>query len=156
MTRRFAASLLPLLFAFSASVSAAQPPEQRAADENTIRSLEEQERAAVLKEDVPALEQLWSEQLIVNTPQSEISADRSVVFDRIKRGLIRYSQFDRLIEAIRFNGDLAIVMGSETVVRKGDPATATPAVHRRFTNIWRKSGSTWRMIARHANVVPGS
>ena len=111
---------------------------------------------AVLKEDVQALERLWSEQLIVNTPQNEISADRSVVLDRVKRGLIRYSQFDRRIESIRFNEDLAIVMGSETVVRKGDTASATQAVRRRFTNIWRRSGPTWRMIARHANVVPGS
>ena len=111
---------------------------------------------AVLNEDVQALERLWSEQLIVNTPQNEISADRSVVLDRVKRGLIRYSQFERRIESIRFNKDLAIVMGSETVVRKGDTASATQPVRRRFTNIWRESGPTWLMIARHANVVAGS
>ncbi len=103
-----------------------------------------------------ALERLWSEQLIVNTPQNEISVDRSVVLDRVTRGLIRYSQFDRQIEVIRFNADLAIVMGSETIARHGDAAGAPKAVHRRFTNIWRQSGQGWRMIARHANVVPGS
>jgi ketosteroid isomerase-like protein len=123
--------------------------------ETAIRSLEEQERAAVLNEDVPALERLWSEQFIVNNPQNEISADRNAVLDRVKRGLIRYSQFERRIESIRFDGDVAIVMGSETVVRKGDTAGAPPTVRRRFTNIWRQSGSTWHMIARHANVVPG-
>ena len=110
---------------------------------------------AVLKEDVAALERLWSAQFIVNNPQNEISADRNAVIDRVKRGLIRYSQFDRRIEAIRFNEDIAIVMGSETVVRKGDAAKPAQAVHRRFTNIWRRSGTTWHMIARHANVVPG-
>ena len=31
-------------------------------------------------------------------------------------GLIRYSHFERRIETIRFNQDIAIVMGSETVV----------------------------------------
>ena len=111
---------------------------------------------AVLKEDVQALERLWAEHLIVNNPQNEISADRSVVLDRVRRGLIRYSQFERRIEAIRIGEDLAIVMGSETVVRRGDTASATQAVRRRFTNVWRKAGPTWRMIARHANVVPGS
>ena len=135
---------------------AAQSEEGLAAKEKTIRSLEEQERTAVLNEDIPALERLWSEQLIVNNPQNEVSADRSVVLDRVKRGLIRYSQFERRIEVIRFNGDLAIVMGSETIVRKGDTASAPPAVQRRFTNIWRESGSTWRMVARHANVIAGS
>src|SRR5690349_11827428 len=61
---------------------------QSSPEEQTIRSLEEQERKAVLEENIPALEQLWSEQLIVNNPQNEISADRSVVIDRVKRGLI--------------------------------------------------------------------
>lgn len=120
-----------------------------------IRSLEEQERLAVLNEDVAALERLWAEQFIVNNPQNEISADRGAVLDRVRRGLIRYSKFERRIEAIRFDADIAIVMGSETVVPKSGAAGASQPVHRRFTNIWRKTGTTWREIARHANVVPG-
>jgi ketosteroid isomerase-like protein len=123
--------------------------------EGTIRSLEEEERMAVLNEDVAALERLWSDHFIVNNPQNQISPDRNAVLDRVKRGLIRYSQFDRRIEAIRFNEDIAIVMGSESVVPKGDAANPPQAVHRRFTNIWRQSGTTWRMIARHATIVPG-
>jgi ketosteroid isomerase-like protein len=111
---------------------------------------------AVLEEDVQALERLWSEQLIVNNPQNEISADRSVVLDRVKRGLIRYSRFERRIESIRVSDDVAIVMGSETVVRRGNAASPAQAVQRRFTNVWKRSGQAWRMIARHANVVPGS
>jgi ketosteroid isomerase-like protein len=159
MTPGFGRPLAVLLLACSVTVSAAASDAPDAAREATIRSLEDQERTAVLKEDVPALERLWSEQLIVNTPQSDVSADRSVVLDRIKRGLIRYSQFDRQIEVIRFNGDLAIVMGSETIVRKADPAGAPASspkpVRRRFTNIWRQSAQGWRMIARHANVIAG-
>jgi len=155
MTRRFAGPFLSVLFACSPS-SWAGLPQPHEATEDTIRALEEQERVAVLKEDVPALEKLWSEQLTVNNPQNEISPNRGVVLDRVKRGLIRYSQFERRIEAIRVDGDFAIVMGSETVVRKDDTASASPPVHRRFTNIWKRSGKSWRMIARHANVVSGS
>jgi hypothetical protein len=110
---------------------------------------------AVLNEDVAALERLWSDQFIVNNPQNEISPDRNAVIDRVKRGLIRYSAFERHIEAIRFNQDIAIVMGSETVVPKGDPARSNQTVRRRFTNIWRKSGANWQIIARHANVIAG-
>ena len=61
----------------------------------------------------------------------------------------------RRIEAVRVSDNLAIVMGGETVVRKADTASVTPAIQRRFTNIWRRSGETWRMIARQATVVPG-
>ena len=152
MKRQFIYPLLSLLLASPLSMMAQEPLATR---EGMIRSLEERERMAVLKEDVAALEQLWSDQFIVNNPQNEISADRNAVLDRVKRGLIRYSEFERRIESIRFNEDIAIVMGSETVVPKSDAANSAQAVQRRFTNIWKKSGMTWRMIARHANVVPG-
>jgi ketosteroid isomerase-like protein len=150
MKRLIRDSLLLLLLA--AALSAPAQP-RLDAQEKTIRSLEEQERLAVLNEDVAALERLWSEQFIVNNPQNEISADRNVVLDRVRRGLIRYSKFERTIEAIRFEADLAIVMGSEIVVPKDGAASAQP-VRRRFTNIWRKTDTGWRAIARHANVVP--
>ena len=71
----------------------------------------------------------------------------------LKRGLIRYTSFERTVEAIRINGDVAIVMGAETVVPKGEAPRAGQTVHRRFTTIWAKDGSTWRAIARHANVI---
>ena len=105
----------------------------------------------MLKGDVPTLEKLWPEQFIVNNPQNEVSADRNAVFDRIKKGLISYAQFDRKIESIKFNEDLAIVMGSEVVLRTGD--TPAQIINRRFTNIWRKSGLSWQLIARHASVI---
>ena len=151
-----AIALLALTLAAAPPIQAAPRDDPRLSNENSVRIVEEQERWSVLKGDVAALERLWSEELIVNNPQNEISVDRGAVLDRVKRGLIRYSEFERRIESIRFNGDLAIVMGSETVVRKDDSATPRPAVHRRYTNIWKRSGSTWRLIVRHANVVAGS
>jgi ketosteroid isomerase-like protein len=143
---------LLLIAGLPSSVAAQQFHE---ATEDTIRGLEEQERVAVLKEDVPALEKLWSENLVVNNPQNEISPNRGAVLDRVKHGLIRYSQFDRRIEAIRVDGDFAIVMGSETVARKDEAGGAAAPVNRRYTNIWKRSGKTWRMIGRHANVIAG-
>lgn len=139
-------SLLTLIAPFA--IVAQQPVDTK---EKEIRALEELERVAVLKEDVPALEKLWSEQFIVNNPQNEVSADRSAVFDRIKKGLISYAQFDRKLESIKFSGEIAIVMGSETVLRKGD--TKEQAVQRRFTNIWKQSSTSWQLIARHASVI---
>jgi ketosteroid isomerase-like protein len=155
VSRQFLVPLVSLLLASLSLTATAQSQEPLSTEERTIRALEEQERIAVLNEDVTALEQLWAEQFIVNNPQNEISADRGAVLDRVRRGLIRYSKFERRIEAIRFNEDIAIVMGSETVVPKSDAAGSSQAVHRRFTNIWRKTGATWRAIARHANAIPG-
>jgi ketosteroid isomerase-like protein len=122
-------------------------------DEDVIRQLEEQERQAVLQEDLAALERLWSPDFIVNNPQNQISRSRDDVFALVKRGLIRYTAFERRIESIRFNADIAIVMGAETVERIGGAERAGGIVERRFTNIWRKQDTTWRMIARRANVI---
>jgi len=146
------ALLMAALLASCTSV----PLESRAPSglEATIRSVENQEREAVLAGDTATLERLWAGTMIVNNPQSSISADRSFVLGLVRKGLIRYSSFERTIEAIRFDGDIAIVMGSEEVVPVGDAPRAGQTVHRRFTNIWKFTGATWVMIGRHANVIP--
>ena len=123
--------------------------------ESAIRALEEQERVAVLSEDLAALERLWSDRLMVNNPQNAVSPDRATVLDLVRRGLIRYSRFERQIEAIRVQGDIAIVMGSEVIVRRAEVAAAQPAVDRRFTHVWRQSNGAWQLVARHANVLAG-
>lgn len=122
-------------------------------EENAIRQLEEQERQAVLQGDLDVLERLWAEEFIVNNPQNQISPSRDAVLALVKKGLIRYAVFERQIESIRFNADIAIVMGAETVEPVGDAPRAGGTVNRRFTNIWRKQDANWHMIARHANVI---
>ena len=129
----------------------AQPPDDR---ESAIRALEEQERQAVLRSDADALERLWSPRMIVNNPQSTITPDREAVLKLVRTGFIKYSRFERTIEAVRFHGDLAIVMGAETVEPVGQNPRAGQHVKRRFTNMWSRAGDTWQVIARHANVVP--
>jgi hypothetical protein len=157
MTRQFIGSLATMILAGGATAPAlaedARPIDEMSADERTIRSLEAQEATAVLDGDTAALEELMSEQTIVNNPQNGITPNRAGVLDLIKRGLISYSSFHRRIEAVRFNGDIAIVMGLEIVVPKGDAPRAGQTVRRRYTNIWKRSGSTWLSIARHANVI---
>ena len=128
--------------------------EARTNDERVIRELEERQAAAVLKQDAATLEKLWSPQMIVNNPQNGITPNRDAILDRVKRGLIRYSSYELKIEAVRVTGDIAIVMGSETVAPIGDAPRAGQTVHRRYTDIWMKSGSTWVSVARHASVVP--
>jgi hypothetical protein len=71
--------------------------------ESAIRALEEQERVAVLNEDLATLERLWSDRLMVNNPQNAVSPDRATVLDLVRGGLIRYSRFDRQIEARHAN-----------------------------------------------------
>jgi ketosteroid isomerase-like protein len=152
--KRFTRPLSSLLLVGSL---AAAGVEQMPTDERTIRALEEEQRVAVLNRDVAALERLWSPAFTVNNPQNGISANREAVLDRVRRGLISYSAYEARIEAIRFSGDVAIVMGAEMVTPEGDSPRAGQTVHRRFTDIWQRSnlepGPGWQAIARHASVI---
>ncbi|WP_044891805.1 nuclear transport factor 2 family protein [Opitutus terrae] len=125
--------------------------------EEVIRHLEEDERKAVLASDTAKLEELWSPMMIVNNPQSTITPDRQAILNLVRGGFIKYSRFERTIEAIRFHGDLAIVMGAETVEPIGNNPKAGQSVKRRFTNVWLQAGGRWQVIAarqRHSGVEP--
>ena len=147
-------ALLGLLLAGASSAALSRP--NHSADEREIRSLEDRERTAVLAEDTVALARIWAVDLIVNNPQNAVSADRAAVFALIAAGRIRHARFERRIEALRIAGDIAIVMGGETVVARVSTGLAPAAVERRFTHAWRRTSAGWRLLARHANIIPAA
>ena len=133
--------------------------QDRTSDEAVVRALDEQARIAALSRDVPALERLWSDQLVVNAPNHQvILGKRAVLDDSVCSGIINFSSFERRIEFIRIDGDFATTMGLETVVPISDSPEnglkAGQSIRRRFTNIWKRGGDTWRLFIRHANVIP--
>jgi hypothetical protein len=95
----------------------------------------------------------------VNAPNNQVVVGRQRNLDTFVRGgIINFSTFDRAIEFARVDGEFAVLMGLETVVPRTDAPSAGlvagQAVRRRFTNIWKKEGDTWRLYWRHANVIP--
>lgn len=144
-----------LLAVLSAGTCLAQPaPGTGGSSENAIRALEEQERVAVLNRDVNALERLWSERMMVNAPGNKVSPSRDVPLGMVQSGAIHYTLFERTIEALRIDGDMAIVMGAEVIQPTGQAPQAGRTVRRRFSHIWTRDGETWRLVARHANILP--
>ena len=131
----------------------------RTGDEARVRQLDDEERIAALKRDVPTLERLWSEYLTVNAPDNQVVSGRQSTLDKfVHAGVINFSRFDREIEFIRAEGDFVFLMGRETVTPRSDAPGAGLAagrtIERRFTNIWKREGPDWRLFARHANVIP--
>jgi len=122
------------------------------ADEEAVRSLDDQERKAVLDRNYAPLEHLWCEQLTVNTQLNNVVIGRHEVLARFKESGV-YSSFERKVEFMRIDGNFAIIMGAETLQPVGAAPLAGTTVQRRFTNIWKRDGNTWCAIARHANVV---
>ena len=150
-----AALALPLIVSLLGCTSGRlSGQEQNTTDEAAIRLLEEQERAGVLNRDTAVLQRVWSEQLIVNAPSNQISPNREVVLNLVRQGLIHYSSFERRIERLRIDGDIALVMGGETIQPMGDASQTAQVVQRRFTHVWKNEAGTWRLVARHANIIP--
>ena len=123
-----------------------------------MRALDDQERIAALQRDTTSLKRFWSDQFVVNAPNNKVAVGQRAVLDAfVRSGIINFSSFERQIEFIRVAGDFAFIMGLETVV----PLTDAPSVglkagqptYRRFTNIWKSEAGTWRLYARHANVI---
>jgi ketosteroid isomerase-like protein len=153
---RTTSAFLVLLSMLSCTVAMAQ---DRKSDEQHVRSLDDEERVAALKRDVPALERLWSEQLTVNAPNNQVVVGKRAVLDTfVHAGVINFSTFERQIEFILADGALVIIMGLETVRPISDAPSAGlvagQTVQRRFTNIWKNEAGTWRLFLRHANVIP--
>lgn len=145
-----ARAMIPIVFALlplsSTTARAADP-----SIETTIRQIDDSERIAILHEDLAALTKLMAEDIVVNNPDNRITQGRDALFERVKKGLIRYDKFERTIDLIRVEGDIAFVMGGETVVPKRDGKPET--LHRRFTNVWKRDGESWQLIARQSSIV---
>lgn len=130
-------------------MSTAVPNPDAATDwQQEIRTLEERGRVAFLAADIPTLEALWDDRLLVNSPLNVVN-DKARVLDLLRAGRIRHTLDDVEIEYVARYGDIVVVMGRDTV--DGPPSNAL--THRRFTNVWQRQDGAWRMIARHAQVV---
>jgi len=147
---------IPLLLAVllaAPSPGLAVAPDPAQAVEATIRGLDQAEAEAVLGADFAALEKLWADDMTVNNPFNEVG---KASIGRVRTGAITYASFVRRLESVQVHGDTAITMGSERVVPSGKSADAGTTINRRYTNVWMKRDGTWRLTARHANVVCGN
>jgi len=123
---------------------------RHAGDEATIRSLEDQSGRAVATRDYATLERIWSEHFVLNAPNNRILSSRAAVFSVFKQSKVDlYSSYEKTIECIAFDSDVVVVMGFETVTPAEGPGAGKPA-QRRYTNVWRFVGGTWRLFARQA------
>lgn len=121
--------------------------------EAEIRRLEKLERESVLKSDSAALfDKIWSPVMVINTPANVVgSAERTKQLFRT--GGLSYLTFERNIEKITFNDNIAIVMGGEVIKPRGSQPNAGKTVSRRFTHVWLYKNKLWSIIARQATII---
>ena len=118
-----------------------------------IRRLENVEREAVMRGDSTLLfNTLWSPKMVVNTPANRVGTVDGTKM-QLRTGKLNYLSFERNIEKITFNDNIAIVMGGETIKPQGQQVNAGKTVSRRFTNVWLYKNDSWSVIARQATIV---
>ena len=123
------------------------------AREDEIKRFENIEREAVLKSDSATLfDKIWSSKMVVNTPLNKVG-DVEGTKQHLRAGGLNYLSFERNIERITFDDNIAIVMGGEVIKPQGTQPNAGKTVSRRFTHVWKQSNNSWSLIARHATII---
>jgi len=98
--------------------------------------------------DFATLEKYWSPQMLVNSPGNNILT-RDQVYAAIREDKLRYSNYTNEVEAFHVYGDIAVVMGHETLVPDTGPEAGTK-LYRRYTDVWQRTNGAWLQIVRQA------
>lgn len=122
--------------------------------EAEIRELDQIQAKAWLDRDQAALKRLWSPEFVLQAPSNQILTREGVFREmqtpRLAGGL---ASMERTVERVTQFGDVVISMGVDRPVNKTGPTTGIVRTQR-YTNVWRREGNAWRMIARHAHLLP--
>jgi ketosteroid isomerase-like protein len=146
---RICAGLFGFLLLVSGCAGAAKIDESW---EQDVLAAEARHLAAFDSGDAAAIEALFAEDFLVNSPRYVV-LDKKGLMDLVHGGQLNSSSFTQDIEKIRRYGDIAVVMGADAIVFAPPAANAGQTIRRRFTDIWRLQNGEWQFVARHANPV---
>jgi hypothetical protein len=120
--------------------------------EAEIEKLEAEEAAARVALDVPRLEALWCDELIINATEN-IVYTRDHFLLRIKSGQIRFKSFERKISRLSMKGDVVVTTGNESIVPAVGP-DAGKTVFCSYMNVWVKGGvAGWQLMGRQVAII---
>jgi ketosteroid isomerase-like protein len=120
--------------------------------EEEIRRANAEEVDGLLRNDIRALGQIWSDDLVVTNPLNKF-VNKQEVLQLIESGTLAFASYERRVEYIHLYQNMAVVAGSETVIWAGKMPNAGKTSLLRFTGIWARQNGRWQQVARHANIV---
>ncbi len=121
-------------------------------NETEIRKLENMEADAFSKKDTVALLKLFSSNFVVNSPSNKVLTLQELMH-LVRAGKIDVGSYEKVIEKITFVENIAIVMGHDIVTPQGAMDNAGKTVTRRYTDMWMKDKTGWRLTARQATII---
>ena len=113
--------------------------------------LEVEEAAARVAVDLPRLEALWADELIINATENIIYTKDHFLL-RIKSGQIRFKSFERKISRVAVKGDIVITTGNESIVPANGPDMGK-TVFCSYLNVWTRCGEGWQLLGRQVAVI---
>ena len=147
-----AASAVPALAAWTTTSDTVRAA---AKDPSVAATLAAMDRidAAIVAGDRAGFAGAFTADAVVNNPQNKVSPPGNPA-QRMNAGLIDYASLDRIVEyaALRPTGEV-VTMGEEIVRPRGATSDAGKTVRRRFTDIWRNDGGTWKLALRQATII---
>ncbi|MEZ4859338.1 MAG: nuclear transport factor 2 family protein [Flavobacteriaceae bacterium] len=120
-------------------------------DETEIRRLEKYWTELLDKGDTTSLLEIWSENYVVNNPNGKIVTPKEIL--ALMESGHTFPKVERIIEKITFNQDIAVVMGKELQQPASMITNHNEWIPRRFTNVWIKTESGWKLAARQSSPV---
>lgn len=120
----------------------------------TIDSLNQYLELLLLHQDTTAMKSFYPEDMIITNPFGQM-IDKKTMIKRVRDGIIKYSEFEKIIEHFTMPDDkTAIVVGKENVTPTKEANRTDAGKHheRRFTEVWVYRQSNWLRIIRHASI----
>lgn len=157
MTRHRALLVVAAALAFAGTAIAQQPLTGRNPDEIAVLAADALQRDAVASGDAARISAQFHPSFLVNAPNNRVMT-RDEVARMAASGEIRNDNWIRVPERVSVTGDVAVVMGRESLVTAAGSEQAQAfgagrSLERRFTNVYLRSQGEWRLLARHAHVV---
>ncbi len=125
-------------------------PSAQSADAD-VRKAERDRFAAMVKNDVAALDKLLAPELIYTHGDGRV-VDKAGFIADLKTGDFKYVSIDAADPKVRVIGDTAIVAGAAgmSVVNKGAPAKIRIV----YSNTQLRRNGSWQMVSWHATRLP--
>ena len=124
--------------------------DRNAREQREIEALEQQEAQAMRRADVPTLQKLWADDLIVNSTANLI-AGKEILLEMVEKGRLKLRIYERRPVRIVVVGDLVVATGNEVSQLVGDTAEFKLFVS--YMNVWVRRDGNWQLLARHVGLI---
>jgi hypothetical protein len=122
---------------------------------NEIKAVEVAEAAeidAILRNDLEALDRLWSNDLIMSS-NANLLFTKKQLFGLFQRGLVQLDKLERMTTKSIVKGDAVFLIGNQQMVSKLDSGTigggAGVLVLSSFMAGWVREDGAWKLVAWH-------